>query len=252
MGGISSFYNNIMNGGKKYIGINQRIPFDVLESSVDKYLSTGTLDKDDIIAGIKNVTTGNNRANKAAKYASQIIHRQGKLLNEIGQQYRSLNPFRVDEKKALCACLVCLTYPIVYDLLIAMAQGLKVQDVVNKKFMTTKISALYGSNRTVDVAMDAMIPMLVEFGMIERKKTGLYGLGKKLLIKKEVLSEVIAYTDAVAQGTKSLLLDNLLQKPWYTYFEMEVSDLDEPSVLFQRKDSHSGKGYLTIKALVDR
>jgi hypothetical protein len=249
VGGYGSIYYYIMNGSKKkYIGINQRIPFEVLERAVDKHLSSGALDKEDILAGIKSVTSGNNRAKKAAMYAWQIINRQTKVLNQISKYHSSFKSFRADEKKALCLFLICLTYPIAYDLLVAMAQGLKVQDVVNKKFMTSKISALYGSNRTVDVAMDAIIPMLVELGVIQRKKLGLYGLGKKLVIKKAILFEVLTFTDATVQGTKSLLLDTLIQKPWYAYFDVEMSDLDKPSVMFDRKDSHTGKGYLTVKS----
>lgn len=250
MGGISSIYNNIMNGSKKkYIGINQRIPLEVLERSIDKYLASGTIDKEEIIAGIKSVTTGSNRANKAATYAWQVIHRQTKILGQISTLYSSLKPFRSDEKKALCACLVCLTYPIVYDLLTAMAQGLKVQEVVNKKFITAKVSALYGSNRTVDVAMDAIIPMLVELGMIERRKLGFYALGKKLIVKNPLLLEIVAYTDASAQRTKTLLMDNLTQKPWYTYFDIEETDFAKPSIFFRRNDSYMGMGYLTVAKL---
>jgi hypothetical protein len=234
---------------KKYIGINQRIPFDVLDAAIDNYVSLGSLDKEDILSGIKNVTLGSNRANKAALYARQILTRQTKVLDLVSEHYPSYRALRSDEKRALSLCLICLTYPIVYDLLVAMAQGLKVQDVVNKKFMTSKISALYGSNRTVDVAMDAIIPMIIELGVVDRKKMGLYGLGKKLVIRKPILLELLAFTDASVQGTKSLLLDNLMQKPWYTYFEVEWMDLEKPSVMFERKDSHAGRGYLTLKSL---
>lgn len=249
MGSAGTFCNDFMSRTKKkYIGINQRIPFDVLDAAIDNYVSLGSLDKEDILSGIKNVTLGSNRANKAALYAKQILTRQTKLLDLVSEHYPSYRALRSDEKRALSLCLICLTYPIVYDLLVAMAQGLKVQDVVNKKFMNSKISALYGSNRTVDVAMDAIIPMLVELGVIKRRKLGLYCLGLKLVIKKPILFEVLAFTDATVQGTKSLLLDNLVQKPWYTYFDVETSDLDKPLVLLERKDSHTGRGYLTIKA----
>jgi hypothetical protein len=234
---------------KKYIGINQRIPFEVLDAAIDHYVSLGSLDKEDILSGIRNVTLGSNRANKAALYAKQILTRQTKVLDLVSEHYPSYRALRSDEKRALSLCLICLTFPIVYDLLVAMAQGLKVQDVVNKKFMTSKISALYGSNRTVDVAMDAIIPMIIELGIIERRKMGLYGLGKRLSIKKPILFELLAFTDASVQGTKSLLLDNLMQKPWYSYFDVELGDLEKPIVMFERKDSHAGRGYLTFKGL---
>jgi hypothetical protein len=250
VGGISSIYNNIMNGSKKkFIGINQRVPYEVLEKAMDTYIASGSVDKEEILAGIKSVTAGRNRASKAAMYAYQIINRQTKVLGHIAKHYSSLKPLRADERRALGLCLVCLTYPLTYNLLVAMAQGLKVQDVVNKKFITTKISALYGSNATVDIALRAVIPMLIELGVIRRQKIGLYSLGKKLTIRKALLFEIIAYTDATVQGTKSLLLDNLIQKPWYTYFEVDGSDLDKPTVMFERKDNHAGRGYLTLKKI---
>lgn len=250
MGSTSSFYNNIMNGSKKkYIGINQRIPYDVLERAMDTYIASGEVDRQEILAGIKSFTAGRNRASKAALYAFQIITRQTKVLAYIAKEHSSLKPLRADERKALGLCLICLTYPIAYNLLVAMAQGLKVQDLVNKKFITSKMSALYGSNTTVDIALRAVIPILIELGIIRRHKRGLYSLGRKLTIRKPLLFEIIAYTDATVQGTKSLLLDTLTQKPWYTYFEIETIDLEKRGFIFDRKDSHTGKGYLTLAKL---
>ena len=125
-----------MNSKGKYIGLNQRIPFDVLDSAIHFYLENGVVDKTYIFQRMQEFTSGTNRANKATSYVVQIMSRQAKLLDQLKKEksntlYSSL---RLDDRKALCLCLISLTYPITYDLLIALSQGFKVQNQINKLF----------------------------------------------------------------------------------------------------------------------
>jgi hypothetical protein len=237
-----------MNRKGKYIGLNQRIPFDVLDSAIQFYLENSFVDKKNIFQRMQDFTSGINRANKATSYVVQIISRQSKLLAQLNREnnkslYGSL---RLDDRKALCLCLISLTYPITHDLLIALSQGLKVQSQINKKFISEKVMSIYGSNRTVDIAIDALLPMIIELNAIKRDKVSIYSLSTKLVITNKFVMELIIYTDIKLSGSKSILVDDLAFKPWYAYFDNSALIIDKFNILITKKDSAVGKGYITI------
>jgi len=237
-----------MSSNRKYIGLNQRIPFEVLDSAIHSYLATSSIDKDHIFRRMQEYTSGTNRANKATTYVIQILSRQQDLLDQLVKTCKdfSCDSLKVDDRKALCLCLISLTYPIAYDLLSALSQGLKVQSQINKKFISEKVMSIYGSNRTVDVAIDALLPMLIELSTIKRDKISIYSIASKLTITNKFVSELIVYTDIRLSGSKSILIDDLSYKPWYSYFEFSSMELKFFNILLSKKDSAVGKGYLTI------
>jgi hypothetical protein len=239
-----------MNRKGKYIGLNQRIPFDVLDSAIQNYLENSFVDKKNIFQRMQDFTSGTNRANKATSYVVQIISRQAKLLALLSREnYKSsYSALRLDDRKALCLCLISLTYPITHDLLIALSQGLKVQSQINKKFISEKVMSIYGSNRTVDIAIDALLPMIIELNAIKRDKLSIYSLSTKLEITNKFVMELIIYTDIKLSGSKSILVDDLGFKPWYAYFDNSALIIDKFNILITKKDSAVGKGYITISA----
>ena len=235
-----------MNNNSKYIGINQRIPFEVLDAAIHFYLENGIIDRVYIFQRMQEFTSGANRASKATSYVVQILSKQAQLLSQLKKAI-SNTPYislRTDDRKALCLCLLSLTYPITYDLLIALAQGLKVQNQINKKFISEKVMSIYGSNRTVDIAIDALLPMIIELNTIKRDKVGIYSMASKLMIANKFVSELIIYTDIKLSGSKSILMDDLLHRPWYSYFNIPVGEISQ---LISKKDSSVGKGYLTLR-----
>jgi hypothetical protein len=237
-----------MNSKGKYIGLNQRIPFEVLDSAIHFYLENGVVDKNYVFQRMQEFTTGTNRANKATSYVVQILSRQSKLLEQLKKEnsntlYSSL---RLEDRKALCVCFSSLTYPITYDLLIALSQGFKVQSQINKKFISEKVMSIYGSNRTVDIAIDALLPIIIELNTIKRDKVSIYSMGSKLVIVNKFVVELIIFTDIKLSGSKSILIDELSFKPWYGYFEISSSLVDKFNLLITKKDSAVGKGYLTL------
>lgn len=238
-----------MNSKGKYIGLNQRIPFEVLDSAIHYYLENGAVDRDYIFQRMREFTSGANRAGKAAAYVGQILSRQGQILDMLKKSVASSSygSLRADERKALCLCLISLTYPITYDLLIALSQGFKVQSQINKKFIGEKVMSVYGSNRTVDIAIDALLPMIIELNTIKREKLGIYTISSKLLIRNKFVSQLIVYTDIKLSGSKSILIDELSHKPWYAYFDLSSAIPVEFNILLVKKDSAVGKGYLTLK-----
>ena len=237
-----------MKNKGKYIGLNQRIPFDVLDAAIHFYLTNGLIDKTYIFQRMQEFTSGTNRANKATIYVVQILKRQLPLLNELKKTIKDIpyGSLRSEDRKALCLCLISLTYPITYDLLIALSQGFKVQSEISKKFISEKVMSIYGSNRTVDVAIDALLPMIIELNTIKRVKISLYSLGNKLSVSNKFFQELVIYTDIKSSGSKSILIDDLKHKPWYSYFDMSAFAPQSFNLLISKKDSAVGKGYLTI------
>lgn len=239
-----------MNSKGKYIGLNQRIPFDVLDSAVSDFLEKDVIDREFIFQRMQEYTSGINRAKKATSYVFQILSRQKQLLeklkvNNTGSTYNSL---KIEERKALILCLICLTYPITYDLLIALAQGFKVQSQINKKFITEKVMSIYGSNRTVDIAIDALLPMIIELNAIKREKVSIYSLGSKLTIVNKSIFEIVVFTYIKLSGSKSILIDDINYKPWFLYFDLSNMTPYVFSIFLHQKESTVGKGYLSIKS----
>jgi len=235
-----------MKSKTNYIGINQRVPFDVLDEAIQLFLKSGPINRAYIIGRMQEYNAGINRATKAATYLFQILNSQEKILDLFKKDlkdsdYQSL---RIEERKVFCLCLICLKYPITYDLLVALAQTFKVQDQINKRLLIEKVKFKYGGNRTVDVAIDALVPMIIELNTIIREKVGLYSKAMPVVVKNKFISELIIYTDISLSGSKSILSDDLAVKPWFSYFEIDNKNLVKFNVLIERKESVVGKGYL--------
>ena len=234
-------------GTGKYIGINQRVPFDVLDAGLFRFLSDETIDRDLIITHLREFTKGDNRVLKAAQYAVQILSRQERYILELKKSIEKDAYLKLpaSDRKAIILCLVALTYPITYDLLIALAAGFKVQSQINRQFMNQKMAALYGSNRTLDIALDALMPMIIELGAIERIKHGQYALSKNNIITHHIIKELIVFTDIKLSGSKSIMADDIQYRPWYMFFEVSL-DKQHKFTLFKYSESRNGQGYLTI------
>jgi hypothetical protein len=237
-----------MNNKEKYIGLNQRIPFEVLDEAIHFYLANSVIDKAYLYKRMQEFTSGINRANKGTAYVIQILKRQKPILEQLRMILKQIpySTLRLDDRKALCLCLISLTFPIAYDLLISLAQGFKVQTRINKNFISEKVMSIYGSNRTVNVAIDALLPMIIELNAIKRDKVGLYSLANKLVLSNGFVIELVVYTDIKLSGSKSILIDDLSYKPWYLYYETVVKTQDKYSLLLTRRESAVGKGYLTV------
>lgn len=237
-----------MNNTGKYIGLNQRIPFEVLDDAIHNYFINGIVDKKYVLQRMLEFTSGVNRANKATKYVVQILNRQLKILDifKLSLNDAPYSTLKIDNRKALCLCLICLTYPITYDLLISLAAGFKVQNQINKKFISEKIMSLYGSNRTVDIAIDALIPMVIELNAIKRDKISLYSLSKKHNISNKFIAELVIYSDIKLSGSKSILMNDINYRPWYIYFDLSDITKLTSFQLLTKKESSVGSGYLTL------
>ena len=237
-----------MNIKGKYIGVESRVQYEVLEAAIYDYLSNGTLDKEKCLSHIKQYTKGNNRAGKILKHITVLLNKNAALLTKLSDKIKAyeFSQLSISDRKAIILSLFCNSFPITYDILIGFSQAFKVQDIVSKEVIVQKIGAMYGSNRAMHIAITEIIPLLIECGIINRNKVGIYSMSSKLFINNNFVTEVIIYTDIKLSGSKSILIDELSFKPWYSYFEVSPSNLDKFNKLISKKDSAVGKGYLTL------
>ena len=237
-----------MSSKGKYIGVESRVQYEVLEAAIYDYLSNGKLDKEKCLSHIKQFTKGENRAGKILKHISVLIAKNESIISKFSKQLdaSAFAQLSSGERKALLLCLFCNSFPITYDIFIGFAQAFKVQSIVSKEVIIHKIGSAYGSNRAMHIAVTEILPFLIECGTIERVKVGIYSTGSKLSISNKVISELIVFTDIKLSGSKSMLIDELGYKPWYSYFELSNISPASFNILLAKKDSAVGKGYLTI------
>lgn len=232
----------------KYIGISNRIPLVVLEYAVSDYISTGKVNSQDYLKYILEFTKGENRAKKSLSHLTSIITKNANLLNQLAKHtkndFKSLND---NDRKAIVICLFALTFPIANDILIAFAVGFKVQVLISKRVILEKMGAMYGSNRSMHIGVDETIPLLLECGILKREKIGIYTKGIILKTNNTFISELIIYSHIKLSGSKTILVDELNFKPWFSYFDLSIETILNLNQLLSKKESAVGKGYLTIK-----
>ena len=231
----------------KYIGINQRIPYSVLDESLKEYLYTGEINRGEILDKMLQVTSGENRARKATMYAHHILSRPKKFLSFIEKSITAAGYEKLSEadRKAVILCLVVNTFPITYDLLCAIATVFKVQECASRAFINQKMSALYGSNRTVAVAIDALMPMLIELGALERVKMGVYRVGSQPIIIHPAVAELYVATDIALSGSKSIALDETNYRAWFFFNRVELAKGGRFKLL-KMTDGMVGGGYVGL------
>jgi hypothetical protein len=231
----------------KYIGINQRVPFQVLDAGLHQYLHSGLVSREDLKQHLREFTKGENRVSKAAKYAHTILSKPTVLL-DFYKKYLTDEAYirlSIQERKTLILCLFAYTYPIAYDLLTSLAAAFKVQPQVNKKFINQKLGAIYGSNRTLDIAIDALIPMLIELETIQRAKISIYELFPANTLNLTLTVESYIYTDIKLSGSKSILLDEIHSRPWYLFRSISYNQIHHCKIL-KFSEGRIGGGYINI------
>jgi hypothetical protein len=230
----------------KYIGINQRVPFKLLNDGLTRLLDKKVLSMEEFKHNMFEYTTGENRATKGSKYAYQILSRPV-IIKSIQDKFNaeSYNFLSQSDKQVLILCLVAITFPITYDLLISLGSAFKVQHQINRALINSKLSAVYGSNRTLDIAIDSIIPMVIELGTIKRTRISIYEIEENKTIKNPLISELFIYTDIKLSGSKTILFEDLQVRPWYMYYSPEIN-INKLTIL-KHSESRLGGGYLAIK-----
>jgi len=185
-----------MSSKGKYIGINNRIPFVVLEYAIADFISTGQVNTPSYLKYILEFTKGENRAKKTLSHLVSIINKNTSLINLLAKQTKGdFQTLSLSDRRAFLICLYSLTFPIVYDILNAFSIGFKVQEKISKRVIIEKIGAIYGSNRAMHIGIDETIPLFLDCGIISRSKRGMYVKGQILKTTNQLISELIIYVN---------------------------------------------------------
>ena len=235
-----------MKQNKKYLGIGQPLHYDTLREIFLNYFNNKKLTREEVIELLKIYINGENSINKAYAHINNIFQKNENLLKIItdhidGKTYSNL---LLHDNQCLILCLVGLTYPVAYNIANTLAIGFKVQSKLNRDYIDKKLTAFYGSNRSIYNAINSILPMFQELDIISKDK-GLFKLEEQRYIHNKFLNELYIYTDIKLSGSKSMLVDDLDYRPWYLFFKPQ-NKIKTASGLVKVIESRIGEGYLTI------
>lgn len=238
-----------MSSQRPYIGINQRIPVVVLENAICRFLETGTVDREAITQDLKEHTQGTNRLHKAVTYAYLMLTRPHVILEQVRQTFTLNSYMRLPkaDRNALTLSLLAFTYPIAYDVVVAFATGFNVQPLVSRRYLNDRISASWGSTRTIDIALKAVVPMLIELELIQYKQGHLFAPCETSVLRNQTISEVFIYSDISASPVRSISLQELRTRPWYKFFRPIYQN--NQSNIISYREVVSNDGYISVNSI---
>lgn len=103
-----------------------------------------------------------------------------------------------EDKGMICIAMVNSAYPFCYDVTTVLGRYFHAQKEVATTFLTSKLSATYGTNRSLPNGLYCILPMLIEAGFITRPRAGVYQI-----------SHLVSQTDiAKSIYQKSFLANN--------------------------------------------
>ena len=156
------------------IGINQRIPIEMIEQALKAVLDNRY--DDDYGAELARMEyNGENRIKKAVKVINRITK------TNVLMPYLMENADKVklalknpDDKGIICISLVNVAYPFCYDVTTVLARYFHAQKEIGTPLITSKLSSKYGTNRSLPNGLYCILPMLIDAGFIVRPKAGFY------------------------------------------------------------------------------
>lgn len=158
----------------KAIDINQRIPLDTLYAALESYLN-GTYSEDYILEQLRLEFKGENRLKKSLRIVNKVILRSPIIdfIEENKDQIKQAIKKKYDRNIILIA-LLNSSFTFSFDTLQFLGKYLSVQDLVNRETIKKSLANVYGGNRATDNAIDSVMPMFIEAGMIKRPSLGVY------------------------------------------------------------------------------
>lgn len=79
-----------------------------------------------------------------------------------------------EDKGMICIAMVNSAYPFCYDVTTVLGRYFHAQKEVTTTLLTSKLSATYGTNRSLPNGLYCILPMLIEAGFIIRPRAGVY------------------------------------------------------------------------------
>lgn len=156
------------------IGINQRIPIETMELAIKAVLS-GSYDNDYAAELARMEYSGENRIKKAVNIINRLTKNNTLMpfLHENMSKVTTALKFP-DDRGMICIALVNTAYPFCYDVTTVLGRYFHAQKEIGTPLITSKLSAKYGTNRSLPNGLYCILPMLIEAGFITRPCAGVY------------------------------------------------------------------------------
>ena len=200
----------------KSIDINQRIPLDTLYAALESYLN-GSYSNEYILEQLRLEFEGENRLKKAHRIVNKIIQRNS--LNEYILANKSELKNAIKKKTDRNIILIALlnsAFPFSFDALKTLGKFFSVQEIINRETIKKSLSNIYGGNRATDNAIDSVVPMYIEAGLITRPKPGIYLRNNGLKITTQI-SRQIYIESFKSNNSLDGLQDYQLRDPYFLF-----------------------------------
>lgn len=190
------------------IGINQRIPIEVIELAIKAVLND-SYDKDYAAELARIEYSGENRIKKAVNIINRLTKNNALMpfLQENKNKVMTALKFP-DDRGMICIALVNAAYPFCYDVTALLGKYFHAQKVIGTPLITSKLSAKYGTNRSLSNGLYCILPMLIEACFISRSRPGFYQMSH--------LSPQTEIAKTIYQ--KSFLVNNPMLNEGYQFF----------------------------------
>ena len=199
---------------KNDIGINQRIPISILEMALLAALD-GQATIEYFIELAQTEYEGENRIKKALSVMNRLTIKNPLMpfLVENAEAVRTALRNKSDRSLVLSA-VINSAYNFAYDVTSTMGKYFHVQEQVTTGLVQGKLAAKYGSNRSLPNAMNCVLPMLIEAGVIVRPKVGFY---EAIRVEKYTDFGLEVYKRAFVLNNPTMTLDQDFMS--YPFFE---------------------------------
>ena len=172
------------------IDINQRIPLDSLYAALESFLN-GTYSDDYILEQLRLEFKGENRLKKSLRIVNKIILRNPLL--QFIEENKDLIKQAIKKKHDRNTILIALlnsSFAFSFDTLQFLGKYLTVQDLVNRETIKKSLANVYGGNSATENAIDSVIPMFIEAGLIKRSSLGVYQHNSDFQISSTVSRQI--------------------------------------------------------------
>lgn len=163
------------------VGLKQRMPLDVLTDALCEYLSNGIIEEAPLLGNLKSIFSG--------PYNIQLAFNGIKscILNPSIQDFLKANKEGLimalrhpEDAKIIDLSMINIRYPFSYYVTSILATNLELQPQLSREVLINLLGKKYTMNATAIKGLRVGLTHLVEGGLLQRVKSGVYGLNDNL------------------------------------------------------------------------
>lgn len=176
---------------RKTLGIQQRIPLDILLIALQEELTEG-INEVRLKELLQSEYKGSNRIKKSINQIKSVVSKNNPLMFLLhdNKEETLLALESKTDKNLILTALICSRYPFCYDLLVIFGKQFRLQDEVNKALLSKLIGSKYGFNRSCENSTYCAIPQFSEAELIMRSKVATYAMLEPQKIQHEITWEI--------------------------------------------------------------